>query len=297
MTFEEIKQNKKDLKLVLVVVDGVDGIGKESFSDFLVSYLKSIRDKTIENDNYEINYSSDYQSIKLNKDDLNMLVSRMSDMIDNDNLVIEKKSFPNYETETGVKIKSLLYGVQNDETTAELEKLFNVNIVDEMNEYLNLLKSRVDKGISTILVCDRYISSNLVYMSSRRGSSAAIDFIKPHASCIPYPDVMVIGAPSKYDMHNYFELLKSRGNLDNFEQDKDFLINVINKYDILAYNGYYLYKIFGFDSDEDFDEVCEIFRFGLKWWDFSSTHSSHWLYKLTRSINDCLCSVLEENEY
>ena len=288
--FEKMRHVKEDLKLTLVVVDGLDGIGKESFSDFLVQTVTDIRDKVIKKNNYKVSYNVNYPPIELNDKfgfDSNSLeiLQELSSVVLDDNVIVEKKSFPNYESETGKRIKDLLYSVQTDETVKELEMLFNKNIVDEMISYMNILKERASKGIRTLLICDRYITSNFMYMTSRRGRDVAIKCVSPYATQIPYPDILIVGTPRESEMNEYFEILRSRGDLDSFESNKELLIRVAKVCENLtSYDSDNdLYKLFQLDHKDDDGKKCRLYRFGLKWWETLAEYNQ-WMLRLLYDI-------------
>lgn len=295
--FEKMRHSKEDLKLTLVVVDGLDGIGKESFSDFLVQTVTDIRDKVIKKNNYKVSYNVNYPPIELNDKfgfDSNSLeiLQELSSVVLDESFIVEKKSFPNYESETGKRIKDLLYSVQTDETVKELEMLFNKNIVDEMISYMNILKERASKGIRTLLICDRYITSNFMYMTSRRGRDVAIECVSPYATQIPYPDILIVGTPRESEMDEYFEILRSRGNLDSFESNKELLIRVAKVCENLTSYGSDndLYKLFQLDPKDVDGAKCRLYRFGLKWWETLGEYNQ-WMLRLLYDIRYSLFLV------
>lgn len=307
MENQVIKKKKKRRKIggmILIVVDGPDCMGKESFTNFVYAAMKKANIGGFEHDS-SVKYNDDYPTLYLdmhkytwhneNKWGCESAASNgMERSFRYKVFHVDKRSFPNYETESGKRIKELLYSEQTPEVVTELEQLFVDNIAEGMEEYRTLVKERSARGEFSVLICDRYIYSNFVYMWARYGKEKALEFMTPHAQDLPLPDC-VVTFRSGLSRPDWLRCLKNCGNLDNNEKDTSFMEKVDDIFEYITDRTYekdYVGYCNLYDGNVDWwtwDSKIILYNFGFGWWKksdkFGYERLTHFICRLIHRIN------------
>lgn len=182
----------------IIVIEGVDGVGKETQSKKLFDYLRKNHEK------------------------------------------VKMLSYPNYEAPSSILIKKYLngdYGANAETINPYVTTSFFA--VDRFSSYLEDWKKYYEEGY--ILIIDRYVTSNLLFQSTKMDSEREmkmfldwnidLEYDKgglPKPDCVIYLDLANEISQRNLEKRNKSVNHKSKSEVDIHEESKEYLDKVRN---------------------------------------------------------------------
>lgn len=196
----------------IIVIDGLDGTGKQTQSELLFKYIKDKNEK------------------------------------------VKLIAFPRYNSSTGLIIKEYLSGKINSNDGIGFNDRIRTGLLYSYDRMYNMYFIRDEKGNSIMdyynngytIICDRYTSSNYLFMTCGMDMSQFSEFINTIEKIeymhmgLPEPDMTIfLEMPPEKSL----ELIEKRGE----EKDLHENLEILNK----AYNSLQLYKSFLMEKSAD----------------------------------------------
>lgn len=289
-----MEKNNDKLKLILIVIDGPDCTGKESLSEMIRTYINGMykRSKlpnaTSDDEIYKdvvVDFDKRYKPVVIKPSEYIRNLPRNKSlnyvMKYVDDLIIDKIEFPDYGSDIGKKIKALL--MSDDIDLNELETLFAEDIVTSMKRFIDTVEERSAKGIWTIVLCDRYLTSNYAYMMSKGRTTEAINMFTKYSKRIPVPDIMIDTGINMKKFDVYLNRLADRGDMDAHEKDTKLLSRVNDIYS----SGKIANAVFGSDTllkmTDNHNHVIDRYHL-IDWWEDKCLTET--MLRILKSIND-----------